>query len=135
MTWVLFYTLHAFFLSIQADFIITSTYQEIAGHEESVGQYESYQSFTLPGLFRVVSGCDIMDPKFNIVSPGADADIYFSYQNKDRRLTGLHAEIEAMLYDENFEDAVGKLSDPSKPVLFSMARLVRDHHHIFISYF
>ena len=32
-----------------ADFIITSTYQEIAGTDESVGQYESYSSFTLPG--------------------------------------------------------------------------------------
>lgn len=66
-----------------------------------------------------------MDPKFNIVSPGADADIYFSYKKAERRLTGLHPEIETMLYDENFEGAVGKLSDTSKPILFSMARLVR----------
>ena len=34
-----------------ADFIITSTFQEIAGTEETVGQYESYQSFTMPGLY------------------------------------------------------------------------------------
>lgn len=33
-----------------ADFIVTSTYQEIAGHEESVGQYESYSHFTMPHL-------------------------------------------------------------------------------------
>ena len=32
-----------------ADFIITSTYQEIAGREDSVGQYESYVNFTMPG--------------------------------------------------------------------------------------
>lgn len=37
-----------------ADFIVTSTYQEIAGHEEMVGQYESYKSFTMPQLYRVV---------------------------------------------------------------------------------
>ena len=29
-----------------ADFIITSTYQEIAGTRDTVGQYESYQSLT-----------------------------------------------------------------------------------------
>ncbi len=28
--------------------------QEIAGHEEMVGQYESYKSFTMPHLYRVV---------------------------------------------------------------------------------
>ncbi len=28
--------------------------QEIAGHEEMVGQYESYKSFTMPQLYRVV---------------------------------------------------------------------------------
>ena len=37
-----------------ADFIIASTYQEIAGTEDSIGQYESHTSFTMPGLYR---GC------------------------------------------------------------------------------
>ncbi|KAF2315037.1 hypothetical protein GH714_037634 [Hevea brasiliensis] len=37
-----------------ADFIITSTYQEIAGTKNTVGQYESHTAFTLPGLYRVV---------------------------------------------------------------------------------
>ena len=37
-----------------ADFIITSTYQEIAGTDTTVGQYESHQFFTMPGLYRVV---------------------------------------------------------------------------------
>ena len=38
-----------------ADFIITSTYQEIAGQQEHVGQYESHNAFTMPGLYRVTS--------------------------------------------------------------------------------
>ncbi|KAK8545273.1 hypothetical protein V6N12_026110 [Hibiscus sabdariffa] len=54
------------------DFIITSTFQEIAGSKDTVGQYESHTAFTLPGLYRVVHGIDVFDPKFNIVSPGAD---------------------------------------------------------------
>ena len=57
-----------------ADFIITSTYQEIAGTDENPGQYESYTTFTMPNLYRVIHGIDSYDPKFNIVSPGAAAD-------------------------------------------------------------
>ena len=38
-----------------ADFIITSSFQEIAGTKDSEGQYESHSSFTMPGLYRVVS--------------------------------------------------------------------------------
>lgn len=106
-----------------ADFIVASTYQEIAGHEGSVGQYESYQSFTMPGLYRVVEGIDVYDPKFNIVSPGADGEIYFPYTETERRLTGLHPDIEELLFSETFDSAVGQLEDPSKPILFSMARL------------
>ncbi|PSC73946.1 sucrose synthase [Micractinium conductrix] len=106
-----------------ADFIVTSTYQEIAGHEEMVGQYESYKSFTMPQLYRVVEGIDIYNPKFNIVSPGADLDIYFPYQEKERRLTGLHKDIEALLFDPDFKGTVGQLEDRDKPILFSMARL------------
>lgn len=63
-----------------------------------MGQYESHASFTLPGLYRVVNGIDVYDPKFNIVSPGADEDIYFPYTDQDRRLTSLHEDIEDLLF-------------------------------------
>ncbi len=108
-----------------ADFIITSTYQEIAGREDSVGQYESYQSYTMPGLYRVVHGIDVFDPKFNIVSPGADDLIYFPYTNKERRLNHLHDEINSLIFGDPFDKARGKLKDTNKPLLFTMARL--DH--------
>lgn len=108
----------------RADFIITSTYQEIAGHEEAgPGQYEQYMNFTMPGQYRVVQGISVFDPRFNIVSPGADEDIYFPFDEKERRLTGLHKDIEDMLYSEDYADAVGSLKDREKPILFSMARL------------
>ncbi|XP_031277138.1 sucrose synthase 2-like [Pistacia vera] len=109
-----------------ADFIITSTYQEIAGSKNNVGQYESHTAFTLPGLYRVVHGIDVFDPKFNIVSPGADMCIYFPYSDKERRLTALHGPIEELLYDpEQNDEHVGMLHDRSKPIIFSMARLDR----------
>ncbi len=109
-----------------SDFIITSTYQEIAGTEDTLGQYESHMAFTMPQLYRVVHGIDVYDPKFNIVSPGADAEIYFPYTETERRLTHLHDEIELMVYGGN--DAVasrGVLHDRDKPLIFSMARM--DH--------
>ncbi|KAL7220733.1 hypothetical protein ACSBR2_013593 [Camellia fascicularis] len=107
-----------------ADFIITSTYQEIAGSKTHVGQYESHTAFTLSGLYRVVHGIDVFDPKFNIVSPGADMTIYFPYSESQKRLTALHGSIEELLYDpEQNDEHVGFLSDQSKPIIFSMARL------------
>lgn len=109
-----------------ADFIIASTYQEIAGTKDGVGQYESYSSFTLPGLYRVVHGVDMFDPKFNIVSPGADAQVYFPYSETTRRRAAMRDELHDMLFGQaKRPDARGALNDCTKPVLFSMARL--DH--------
>lgn len=106
-----------------ADFIIASTYQEIAGNEESLGQYESHTSFTMPSLYRVVNGIDIYDPKFNIVSPGADASIYFPYTEESRRLHGLHHDIHELIYGDSRDESRGVLADHSKPLIFTMARL------------
>ncbi|KAI4379592.1 hypothetical protein MLD38_005870 [Melastoma candidum] len=108
------------------DFIITNTFQEIAGSKDTVGQYESHTAFTMPGLYRVVHGIDVFDPKFNIVSPGADMSIYFSYKEGKRRLKSFHPEIEELLFSpvENKEHlCVPK--DRNKPILFTMARLDR----------
>ncbi len=108
-----------------ADFIITSTYQEIAGNDDTVGQYESHDAFTMPGLYRVVNGIDMFDPKFNIVSPGADDNVYFPYSDESRRLTALHGELEGLVYGEQHPDGRGVLADRSKPLIFTMARLDR----------
>ncbi|KAE8735285.1 Sucrose synthase [Hibiscus syriacus] len=110
----------------QTDFIITSTFQEIAGSKDTLGQYESHITFTLPGLYRVVNGIDVFDPKFNIVSPGADMSIYFPYTEENRRLKQFHPDIEELLYSpvENAEHLC-VLKDQNKPILFTMARLDR----------
>ncbi|KAG2717824.1 hypothetical protein I3843_03G191200 [Carya illinoinensis] len=108
------------------DFIITSTFQEIAGSKDTVGQYESHTAFTLPGLYRVVHGIDVFDPKFNIVSPGADMSIYFPYFEKEKRLTSFHPEIEELLYsDVENKEHLCVLKDRNKPIIFTMARLDR----------
>lgn len=107
-----------------ADFIVASSYQEIAGTPDSAGQYESHAAFTMPGLMRVVNGIDPYDPKFNIVSPGADAAAYFPYTAEERRLRHLRPDIEALIHgQDDRDDARGRLAEPDKPLLFTLARL------------
>ncbi|KPK52153.1 MAG: sucrose synthase [Myxococcales bacterium SG8_38_1] len=108
-----------------ADFIITSTYQEIAGTAESVGQYESYSSFSLPRLYRVVSGIDCFDPKFNIVSPGADPRVFFPYFQEGHRPQEIREEIQSMVHGSPDCAYRGLLEDQTKPLLFAMSRLDR----------
>ena len=108
-----------------ADFIITSTYQEIAGTNYSIGQYESYTSFPMPDLYRVVQGIDVFDPKFNIVSPGADAEIYFPYTQTTRRFADRQDEVRALVFGGPDERSRGEFAQLEKPLLFTMARL--DH--------
>ncbi|MCP4337967.1 MAG: sucrose synthase [Desulfobulbaceae bacterium] len=108
-----------------ADFIITSTYQEIAGSSDVVGQYESYSSFTMPGLQRVLQGVDAFDPKFNIVSPGADENIYFPSAQQERRFIEHQEEITSLIFGGLHSKGRGILADKEKPLLFSMARLDR----------
>ncbi|KAM3215520.1 hypothetical protein ACQJBY_067501 [Aegilops geniculata] len=105
------------------DFIITSTYQEIAGSKEKPGQYEHHYAFTMPGLCRFATGINVFDPKFNIAAPGADQSVYFPYTQKQKRLTGLHPQIEELLYSEDTDEHIGYLADKNKPIIFSMARL------------
>ncbi|PRQ15803.1 putative sucrose synthase [Rosa chinensis] len=106
------------------DFVITSTFQEIAGGKDRPGQYESHTAFTMPGLCRVVSGIDVFDPKFNIAAPGADQSVYFPNSEKQKRFTKFHPSIEQMVYSkEENDEHKGFLADKKKPIIFSMARL------------
>jgi len=109
-----------------ANFIISSTYQEIAGTPDSVGQYESYKCFTMPELYHVVSGIELFSPKFNVVPPGVNENYYFPYSRLEDRIQSDRSKLEEML--STLEDSAhifGKLDDPSKRPIFSMARLDR----------
>lgn len=108
-----------------ADFIITSTYQEIAGTQQVVGQYEGYGAFTMPGLYRVVEGVDPFDPKFNIVSPGADPSVFFPYTETDQRGEDMRAQASALIDGGDGPEARGEFADKERPLLFAMSRLDR----------
>jgi len=107
-----------------ADFIITSTYQEIAGREDSLGQYESYVNFTMPGLYRVAGGINIFHPKFNILPPGVNAEIFFPFTEKEKRKKETTKEIKQRIYNGSSPiPGVGKIINKDLPIIFSMARL------------
>lgn len=107
-----------------ANFIITSSYQEIAGTNESIGQYESYTQFTMPELFRVEGGINLFHPKFNIVPPGVNVNIYFPYTEKEKRLKETSNELNKLLFENvKDQDIVGELKNPDLIPIFSIARL------------
>ncbi len=109
-----------------ANFIISSTYQEIVGTPDSIGQYESYKSFTMPDLYHVVNGIELFSPKFNVVPPGVNENAYFPYTRNEDRVESDRLRIEEMLFTlEDSSQIFGTLDDPNKRPLFSMARLDR----------
>ena len=107
----------------KSDFIITSTLQEIIGTENTMGQYESYQFFTMPDLCQIVNGINLFAPKFNVIPPGVDEELYFPYYEKEKRIEHKWQQWEKRLFYDESEDIFGKLDDPDKPPIFTMARL------------
>ena len=107
-----------------ADFIITSTYQEIAGRDDSIGQYESYVNFTMPGLYRVAGGINIFHPKFNILPPGVNTERFFPFSKTEKRDKEITKEIKRRIYNGSSSvPTVGKIKNKELPLIFSMARL------------
>ncbi len=107
-----------------ANFIITSSYQEIAGTDESIGQYESYVNFTMPGLYRVSGGINLFHPKFNILPPGVNKEVYFPFTENAKRLKENTDDLERMIYGEEYDEEIfGFLERPEKMPIFSLARL------------
>jgi len=109
-----------------ANCIVTSTYQEIVGQSDSVGQYESYKCFTMPDLYQVVNGIELFSPKFNVVPPGVNESVYFPYTRIEDRVQDDRDRLKELLFTlEDPEQVFGKLDDPQKRPLFSIARLDR----------
>ena len=109
-----------------ANFVVSSTYQEIVGTSDSVGQYESYKSFTMPDLYHVVSGVELFSPKFNVVPPGVNENVYFPYTRHEDRINSDRDRLDEMIFtQEDPAHIFGKLDDPTKRPLFSVARLDR----------
>ncbi|WP_066424920.1 MULTISPECIES: sucrose synthase [unclassified Anabaena] len=104
-----------------ADFIITSSYQEIVGTPESIGQYESYKCFTMPNLYHVVDGIDLFSPKFNLVPPGVNESIFFSCRQTQDRDPNLRQQVYDLLFNHEDTNILGYLENPNKRPIFAVA--------------
>ncbi|NOX24849.1 MAG: sucrose synthase [Deltaproteobacteria bacterium] len=107
-----------------ANFIISSTSQEITGTDNSIGQYESYQFFTMPGLLQVVNGVNLFHPRFNVIPPGVSNDVFFPFNEKKQDKAD-NTDIQRMLFETEDENSLGNLQNPELPPIFSIARLDR----------
>jgi sucrose synthase len=102
-----------------ADFIITSTFQEVLGTPDNTGQYEAYKCFTMPELYHVLDGIDLCSPKFNVVPPGVNEEVFFPNTQTHRRQPVHHDRVQALLYQPDASDTLGELIDRQKRPLLS----------------
>ncbi len=104
-----------------ADFIITSSYQEIMGTPEIMGQYESYKCFTMPDLYHVIDGVNLFSPRFNRVAPGVDEQVFFPYNHSKNQDATELARIQALVFTKEDQQISGHLDDPNKRPLLAVA--------------
>jgi sucrose synthase len=104
-----------------ADFIITSSYQEIMGTSESIGQYESYKCFTMPNLYHVIDGIDLFSPKFNRVPPGVDQQIFFPDSLERTADPVVTARLQSLMFEQEDEHIFGHLDQPDKCPILAVA--------------
>jgi sucrose synthase len=106
-----------------ADYIISSSYREIGGNDKDMGMFESYETFSMPGLYRVVSGMDPRLARHNIVPPGASDEYFFPYHETHRRVPAVAKQLERLLAHKPLAGDVGRLHNPDLPAVFAMARI------------
>ncbi|MDH6055698.1 sucrose synthase [Umezakia ovalisporum] len=104
-----------------ADFIITSSYQEIVGTPDTIGQYESYKCFTMPQLYHVVDGIDLFSPKFNMVPPGVSENVFFPCSEKYRRDGEFTRKIHNLIFNCTQKEILGHLDSPDKRPILAVA--------------
>ncbi|MGB8698697.1 MAG: sucrose synthase [Thermosynechococcaceae cyanobacterium] len=104
-----------------ADFIVTSSYQEIMGTPDSTGQFESYQCFTLPQLFHVVNGIELCSPKFNVVPPGINERAFFPYHMTQERSAADGDRLADLLFTRSDPQILGYFKDPHKRPMLNFA--------------
>lgn len=107
-----------------ADFILSSSYREVGGTATEMGMIESYELFSMPGLYRVRSGFNPRLARHNIVPPGASEEYFFPNDEKDRRVEAVTQSLtERFLRKAPSENCAGELSKPELPFVFAMARM------------
>lgn len=104
-----------------ADFIITSSFQEIVGTPDTIGQYESYNCFTMPHLYHVINGANLFSPKFNVVVPGVDENFFFPYSESEKRSKEVTQKLQELLFTREDPQILGRLENLDKRPIFALA--------------
>ena len=104
-----------------ADFIVASSYQEIVGTPDTMGQYESYKCFTMPQLYHVVDGIDLFNPKFNMIPPGVSETLFFPYSQTEDRNPQESQKIKDLLFQHQDDHILGNIDDIHKRPIFAVA--------------
>lgn len=104
-----------------ADFIVTSSAHEIVGTPDTIGQYESYKCFTMPELYHVVDGINLFSPKFNVVPPGINEQIFFPYNEVEKRATSNREQVHDLLFKRSDPHILGYLDNPEARPIFALA--------------
>ncbi|MFW5771127.1 MAG: glycosyltransferase, partial [Spirochaetota bacterium] len=74
------------------------------------------------GLFQVHNGINLFAPKFNVIPPGVDENLYGPYHEEENRVHQKINHWKERLFGEEIEGIFGTLDDPKKPPIFTMAR-------------
>ena len=107
-----------------ADFILSSSYREVGGTATEMGMMESYELFSMPGLYRVQSGFNPRLARHNIVPPGASEEHFFPHTDASRRVEAVTGALENRLFGKHpHENCFGEIHDPTLPFIFAMARM------------
>ncbi len=104
-----------------ADFIVASSYQEIVGTPDTMGQYESYKCFTMPQLYHVVDGIDLFNPKFNMIPPGVSETLFFPYSQTEDRNPQESQKIKDLLFQQQHDHILGNIDEIHKRPIFTVA--------------
>jgi sucrose synthase len=107
-----------------ADFIVTSSYQEIVGTPDTLGQYESYKCFTMPNLYHVVDGINLFSPRFNRVPPGVDEKLFFPYSQTTDRVPPIRARMHDLLFSQEDSHVLGRFNESGKTPILAISPLV-----------
>lgn len=104
-----------------ADLIVASSRQEIVGTLDTAGQYESYKCFSMPHVYHVLDGIDLFSPKFNVIPPGVNENVFFPYTQVEDRVESDRQRVHHLLFTREDPHILGNLDDPSKRPIFSFS--------------
>jgi sucrose synthase len=70
-------------------------------------------------LYHVVDGIDLFNPKFNMVPPGVNEQVFFPYSQADRD-SNLTNKVQDLLFHRQDSQIFGHLDQPHKPPIFAV---------------